>query len=120
MFRDFVVRTRAARFARAYARLFAPGSLLPYFRLELQRNEEGNAMGRKPYADDVGASEFAGDGQYTSDAHGAAPGVGVVPGGAVTELLGWYWTNPADPASAPEPDGRSIGDQSVLRNRPQQ
>lgn len=74
-------------------------------------------MARKPYADDPGASEFTGDGQATSDGHGALPGVGVVPPEYVG-LLEWYWTNPADSASAPEPNGASIGDYSVNRVRP--
>lgn len=75
-------------------------------------------MAREPYKDDPGASEFTGDGQATSDGHGALPGVGVVPPGAGASLSEWYWTNPADPASAPEPDYGSIGDDSVSRNRP--
>ena len=75
-------------------------------------------MARKPYASDPGESEFTGDGQATSDGHGAVPGVGVVPGGAIQGLLEWYWTNPADVASAPEPNGGSIGDNDVNRNRP--
>lgn len=74
-------------------------------------------MARKPYADDPGESEFTGDGQMTSEGHGAVPGVGVVPSGAIADLLGWYWTDPADPASAPEPNDGSIGDSSVPRNR---
>lgn len=74
-------------------------------------------MTRKPYGDDPGATEFTGDGQRTSEGHGAEPGVGVVPDGAISELLGWYWTNPADEGSAPEENAGSIGDTSVPRNR---
>lgn len=76
-------------------------------------------MGRAPYADDPGASEFTGDGQLTSDGHGAEPGVGVVPAGPISELLEWYWTNPADVESAPAENHGSIGDETVFRNRPQ-
>lgn len=74
-------------------------------------------MAREPYADDPGASEFTGDGQFTSEGHGAIPGVGVVPFGAGASLVDWYWTNPADAASAPEANNGSIGDDSVDRNR---
>lgn len=74
-------------------------------------------MVRKPYADDPGESEFTGDGQYSSEGHGDLPGVGVLPPGQITALNEWYWTNPADPGSAPEERGGSIGDTSVFRNR---
>jgi hypothetical protein len=75
-------------------------------------------MGRQPYADDPGESEFTGDGQWSSEGHGGTenPGVGVLP----VETAGlneWYWTNPADPESAPEEGFKSIGDESVHRNR---
>jgi hypothetical protein len=76
-------------------------------------------MVRKPYADDPGASEFTGDGQRTSEGHGALPGVGVVPDGVGADLVEWYWTEPADVASAPAENYGSIGDDSVTRNRPQ-
>jgi hypothetical protein len=74
-------------------------------------------MTRKPYDGDPGTSEFTGDGQRTSEGHGDEPGVGVVPPVAISELLGWYWTNPADPVSAPEGNDGSIGDTEVPRNR---
>jgi hypothetical protein len=75
-------------------------------------------MARRAYDGDPGASEFTGDGQFSSAGHGGMPGVGVVPPGAITSLLEWYWTNPADPASAPELNGGSIGDDAVNRVRP--
>jgi hypothetical protein len=66
--------------------------------------------------DDPGESEFAG---APDD-----PRVGIVPGydvdgkqaADVRGLLDAYWTNPADPASQPDPDGSNIGD-SAERNR---
>lgn len=73
-------------------------------------------MARLPYAEDPGPSEFCGDGQWSSEGHGDMPGVGVVPFGVESDLLGWYWTDPGDPGSAPEPNGGSIGDESVHRN----
>lgn len=74
-------------------------------------------VARRPYEDDPGVSEFTGDGQYTSEGHGAIPGVGVLPPGVGAALVEWYWTNPADAGSAPEPNNGSIGDDSVFRNR---
>lgn len=73
-------------------------------------------MGRQPYSEDIGPTEFTGDGQWSSEGHGAEPGVGVVPN-EYGPLLEWYWTNPADPESAPEEGFKSIGDDNVPRNR---
>lgn len=73
-------------------------------------------MTRKPYDDDPGPTEFTGDGQFTSEGHGALPGVGVVPPNLVG-FLEWYGTNPADASSSPAPNGGSVGDDTISKNR---
>jgi hypothetical protein len=71
-------------------------------------------MARDKYSNDPGVSEFTGDGQGPNP----DPGVGVVPPGAISDLLSWYHTNPADPGSAPEANNANIGDDKIQRNRP--
>lgn len=71
-------------------------------------------MARKQYENDVGPSEFTGDGQGPI---GDTPGVGVVPPGPGADLVSWYWTDPNDPASAPEANNANIGDETIPRNR---
>jgi hypothetical protein len=72
-------------------------------------------MSRQPYVNDPGESEFTGDGQLYSNPDTAA-GVGVVPPGQGADLIAWYWTDPADPTSAPEPGNANIGDDRINRN----
>lgn len=72
-------------------------------------------MAREPYEDDIGPSEFTGSGQGPD---GDIPGVGILPPGAHQDLIAWYHTDPANPASAPEEGNVNIGDDSINKNRP--
>lgn len=61
------------------------------------------ARDRVNRAGDPGESEFGGDPEKLSLVSPDGPG-------PVSALLSAYWTNPDDPASAPDPQGSNIGD----------